>query len=57
MTDQIVELFPIEDKEMFFVPFKPDGTESRSTRGCLYNYYKFLRRKLRLTGILKLQSN
>lgn len=68
--DQIVELFPTEIKDYFYIPHKStkksqkekdesDQEEEESeereeclgAKGCLYNYYKLVRKELRIAGI------
>lgn len=58
LRDQIVELFPTENGELFYVPYyrsKSDST-TLSARGCLYNTYKFIRNQLRAAGILTVEE-
>ena len=54
LRDQIVELFPTEDKELLYVPYyMNEDKQAVSARGTLYNHYKFVRKELRLAGIFK----
>lgn len=53
ISELIIQLFPTEDKEIFFVPHCLDGKDSRTAHGCLYNYYKSIRIRLRSSGLLK----
>lgn len=54
LSELIVELFPTEDKELFYIPFRRsvDGL-SISARGSLYNHYKVVRKNLRTAGYLE----
>lgn len=54
MRDQIHELFPTEDKTIYYVPYvKTENNQYVCARGSLYNTYKFIRKQLRVAGILK----
>ena len=53
LREEISELFPTEDKNIFYLPHSTGpGNECRSARGCLYNYYEIVRKHLRTAGIL-----
>ena len=53
MRDQLVELFPTEEKDIFYIPaYRNEEKEAIAARGCLYNSYKFVRKQLRIAGII-----
>ena len=53
LRNQIVALFPTEDPDCIYVSCS-EGKENESVgaRGCLYNYYKIVRKELSNAGIL-----
>lgn len=64
LSQQIKELFPTEEKEIYFIPRcqSKDSKEVISSRGCLYNSYKHVRKQLRKAGkltknIITVESN
>ena len=53
MRDQLVELFPTEDKDIFYVPaYRNEEKEAIAARACSYNSYKFVRSQLRIAVII-----
>lgn len=54
LRDNIVELFPTQDTDFLYTPYynsSVDG-EKVSAQGALYNIYKKIRKKLRISGLL-----
>ena len=53
VIDQIVELFPTEEKDLFYIPeYRNEAKEEVGARGNLYSSYEFLRKQLKLAEIL-----
>ena len=52
MRDQIKELFPTEDTDIFYIPYTYEDTKCTPARGYLYNEYKTVRKDLKIAGIL-----
>ena len=43
----------MEDEELFYIPYsKTESGEFVGAKGCLYNCYKFMRKQLKIAGIL-----
>lgn len=53
MTEQIIELFPSEDGEIYYTPYRRTNEgQAVGAKGCLYNHYKNIRKNLRAAGLL-----
>ena len=52
MRDQIKELFPTVDTDIFYIPYTYEDTKCTVGQGYLYNEYKTVRKDLRIAGIL-----
>lgn len=52
LTDSICQLFPTQERDLYYIP----STKSKSTvvnaRGCLYNTYNEFRRLISHAGLL-----
>lgn len=49
----MTELFPTEDPEYLYVPYSESKSrDTVSARGCMYNYYRLVRKDFREADIL-----
>lgn len=57
LRDEIIELFPTEDPDFLYISsYESKENESVGARGCLYNFYKTVRKDLRDAGILSIST-
>lgn len=51
MRDEIKELFPTADGDIFYISYQ-SKSPCNSATGSLINYYKYVKSQLRLAGLL-----
>ena len=58
ITNQLIEIFPILERNSLYIPHTPvtDESSGLTESGTLYNYYRDLRKEYRLAGLLSESS-